>query len=250
MGIQLHSTSFYVQKILFPLFLSCTSWNMVRRTLGEAAPKLIDEGFLDQSNYASMNTVAFIIYGLSKFVTSHIAKNHLFLWYSILFGIVGILTLLCGMFCSAHYYLFFVSWVVNYMFMGTLWPIICIVFKRWFPESGTYNIVGSLVVRGLFWSIICCCSSLGTIICNTISVYVNGNPNQIYCVCGMIVLVCAFITFFIYPTETSEDVLLLINIDYRLNISRSVSRLPQQQQRRFDVPRFSPSLSFFYLFLL
>ena len=69
---------------------------MVRRTLGEAAPKLIDDGFLDQSNYASMNTVAFIIYGLSKFVTSHIAKTHLFLWYSILFGIVGVLTLLCG----------------------------------------------------------------------------------------------------------------------------------------------------------
>ena len=152
------SSSFYALRILLPLFLSCTSYNIVRRTIGEAAPKLIRDGFMSQSQYAILNTSAFIIYGLSKFVTGRVAKSNLFLLYSILFLFVGFFTLFCGMFCgegSDRFGSFFLSWVVSYLFMGTLWPIICIIFKQWLPDNGkslTSHLIyssGSLLVSCL-----------------------------------------------------------------------------------------------------
>ncbi|KAM7457565.1 hypothetical protein BLSTO_01682 [Blastocystis sp. subtype 1] len=62
---------------------------------------------------------------------------------------------------------FFALWVVGYACMGTLWPILCIVFKQWLPGN----------LRGFYWSVICCCSSIGTILCNTLSRAVHGNPS-------------------------------------------------------------------------
>ena len=32
---------------------------------------------------------------------------------------------------------FFALWVVGYACMGTLWPILCIVFKQWLPDDCT-----------------------------------------------------------------------------------------------------------------
>ena len=113
---------------------------MVRRALGECAPHFIQRGFLTQSNYALMNTIAFIVYGLSKFVTSHVVKGNLFLLYSLLFGMVGVICSLEGLASSSttgNYYVFFALWVVGYACMGTLWPIICIVFKQWLPDDCT-----------------------------------------------------------------------------------------------------------------
>ena len=150
------SSSFYALHILLPLFLSCTAYSIVRRTIGEAAPKLISEGFMTQSNYAILNTSAFIIYGLSKFVTGRVAKSRLFLYYSILFLCVGIFTFFCGMFCgkgSSQFGSFFVAWVFNYMFMGTLWPIICIIFKQWLPDNSTFIILFSPISS---WILLVC----------------------------------------------------------------------------------------------
>lgn len=134
------SRSFYFFHILLPLFLSCTGWNMIRRALGECAPYFIQIGFFTQSNYALLNTTAFIVYGLSKFVTSHVVKGNLFVLYTILFGIVGIMCSLEGVASSAttgNYYAFFALWVTGYACMGTLWPIICIIFKQWVPDDCT-----------------------------------------------------------------------------------------------------------------
>ena len=134
------SRSFYFVHILLPLFMSCTGWNMVRRALGECAPYFIQRGFFTQSNYALMNTTAFIVYGLSKFITSHVVKGNLFLVYTLLFGMVGILCSLEGLASSSttgNYSVFFALWVVGYACMGTLWPILCIVFKQWLPDDCT-----------------------------------------------------------------------------------------------------------------
>ena len=95
------SRSFYFVHILLPLFVSCTGWNMVRRALGECAPHFIQREFFTQSNYALMNTTAFIVYGLSKFITSHVVKGNLFLVYTLLFGMVGILCSLEGLASSS-----------------------------------------------------------------------------------------------------------------------------------------------------
>ena len=150
------TSSFYALRILLPLFLSCTAYSIVRRTIGEAAPKLISEEFMTQSNYAILNTSAFIIYGLSKFVTGRVAKSKLFLYYSVLFLCVGIFTFFCGMFCgngSSQFRSFFIAWVINYMFMGTLWPIICIIFKQWLPDHSTFRFLVSLTSS---WILLVC----------------------------------------------------------------------------------------------
>ena len=134
------SHSFYFIHILLPLFMSCTGWNMVRRALGEGAPHFIQRGFFTQSDYALMNTTAFIVYGLSKFITSHVVKGNLFRMYTLLFGMVGILCSLEGLASSSttgNYSVFFALWVVGYACMGTLWPILCIVFKQWLPDNCT-----------------------------------------------------------------------------------------------------------------
>ena len=115
-------------------------WNRVRRALGECAPHFIQRGFFTQSNYALMNTTAFIVYGLSKFITSHVVKGNLFRMYTLLFGMVGILCSLEGLASSSttgNYSVFFALWVVGYACMGTLWPILCIVFKQWLPDDCT-----------------------------------------------------------------------------------------------------------------
>ena len=132
------SRSFYFVHILLPLFMSCTGWNMVRRALGECAPHFIQRGFFTQSNYALMNTTAVIVYGLSKFITSHVVKGNLFLVYTLLFGMVGILCSLEGLASSSttgNYSVFFALWVVGYACMGTLWPILCSGFKQWLPDD-------------------------------------------------------------------------------------------------------------------
>ena len=74
--------SSYGVQILLPLFLSCTAYNIVRRAIGEAAPALIDNGFFERSDYAMINTVSFILYGLSKFFTSHLVKGNYFLFHT------------------------------------------------------------------------------------------------------------------------------------------------------------------------
>ena len=87
-----------------------------------------------------MNTTAFIVYGLSKFITSHVVKGNLFRMYTLLFGMVGILCSLEGLASSSttrNYSVFFALWVVGYACMGTLWPILCIVFKQWLPDDCT-----------------------------------------------------------------------------------------------------------------
>lgn len=127
----------YGVQILLPLFLSCTAYNIVRRAIGEAAPALIETGFFERSDYAMINTVSFILYGLSKFFTSHLVKGNYFLLYSWISTVVCVLTFLCGITCSAVYpsfHLFFVLWSTNYIFIGSLWPIICIIIKQWIPD--------------------------------------------------------------------------------------------------------------------
>ena len=82
----------------------------------------------------------FIVYGLSKFITSHVVKGNMFLMYTLLFGMVGILCSLEGLASSSttgNYSVFFALWVVGYACMGTLWPILCIVFKQWLPDDCT-----------------------------------------------------------------------------------------------------------------
>lgn len=138
MVISRYSNSFYCKHILLPLFISCVAYNAVRRTLGEAAPTLIENGFFERSNYATINTVAFILYGLSKFFTSHIVRGNLFYLYSCLCIIVFVLTFLCGITCQgtySSYVSFFIFWSLNYIVMGSLWPIICIIFKKWVPDD-------------------------------------------------------------------------------------------------------------------
>ena len=60
------------------------------------------------------------------------------------------------------------------------------------------------LVRGFYWSVICCCSSVGTIICNTLSVYVHGDPSKLYYVCSIIVFAMAICTYFMYPSEKTN----------------------------------------------
>ena len=86
-----------------------------------------------------MNTIAFVIYGLSKFITSHVAKGNLFNIYSILFSLVGIVSMIEGIVVSGETTSFFTLltlWTLNYALMGTLWPIICIIIKNWLPDEG------------------------------------------------------------------------------------------------------------------
>ncbi|KAK8831384.1 hypothetical protein WA577_001577 [Blastocystis sp. JDR] len=194
------SHSFYFVRILLPLFMSCTGWNMVRRALGECAPHFIQRGFFTQSNYALMNTTAFIVYGLSKFITSHVVKGNLFRMYTLLFGMVGILCSLEGLASSSitgNYSVFFALWVVGYACMGTLWPILCIVFNQWLPDN----------LRGFYWSVICCCSSIGTILCNTLSRAVHGNPSSLFYALSIANLCNAFGSYSLYPSKRHEEVI-------------------------------------------
>ena len=201
-------TSYGVQ-ILLPLFLSCTAYNIVRRAIGEAAPALIDNGFFERSDYAMINTVSFILYGLSKFFTSHLVKGNYFLLYSWISTVVCVLTFLCGITCSAVYpsfHLFFVLWSINYIFIGSLWPIICIIIKQWIPDHCSELFVWLSLVRGLYWSVICCCSSVGTIICNTLSRTVSGDPKQIYFLSSCLVLLSLSSLFSLFPKDEKSNV--------------------------------------------
>lgn len=208
MVVQEKTSSYYRNHILLPIFISCTGWNMIRRTLGEAAPILIENGMMNQSNYALMNTIAFIVYGLSKFITSHLAKGNLFQLYCILFLFVGIVSCFEGTLClssSSFIYLFF-FWVVNYALMGTLWPMICIIIKKWLPDEGIFVYFILFLVRGFYWSIICCCSSIGTILCNTLSQKIGGDPGNIFISVGIIVVILAILTYLLFPQSSNNVV--------------------------------------------
>ncbi|CBK20958.2 uncharacterized protein [Blastocystis hominis] len=145
-----------------------------------------------------INTVSFILYGLSKFFTSHLVKGNYFLLYSWISTVVCVLTFLCGITCSAVYpsfHLFFVLWSTNYIFIGSLWPIICIIIKQWIPDH----------LRGLYWSVICCCSSVGTIICNTLSRTVSGDPKQIYFLSSFLVLLSLSSLYYLFPKDEKSN---------------------------------------------
>ncbi|KAK8833093.1 hypothetical protein WA577_006670, partial [Blastocystis sp. JDR] len=90
---------------------------------------------------------------------------------------------------------FFALWVVGYACMGTLWPILCIVFKQWLPDN----------LRGFYWSVICCCSSIGTILCNTLSRAVHGNPSSIFYVLSIANLCNAFASYSLYPSKRPDE---------------------------------------------
>ena len=83
----------------------------------------------------------------------HLSRAHICEAASILAGIVFaalpwassplaflLLCLLLGFFLyNGKLLCFFALWVVGYACMGTLWPILCIVFKQWLPDNCTLS---------------------------------------------------------------------------------------------------------------
>ena len=63
------------------------------------------------------------------------------------------------------------------------------------------------IVRGFYWSVICCCSSIGTILCNTLSRAVHGNPSSIFYVLSIANLCNAFASYSLYPSKRPEEVI-------------------------------------------
>lgn len=64
-----------------------------------------------------------------------------------------------------------------------------------------------LLVRGTYWSIICCCSSIGTILCNSISQYVHNIPSSIFTTVGFFVVILSVATYLLFPSY-DESVLM------------------------------------------
>ena len=62
-------------------------------------------------------------------------------------------------------------------------------------------------MRGFYWSVICCCSSIGTILCNTHSRTVHGNPSFLFYVLSIANLCNAFASYSLYPSKRSDEVL-------------------------------------------
>ena len=63
------------------------------------------------------------------------------------------------------------------------------------------------IVRGFYWSVICCCSSIGTILCNTLSRTVHGNPSSIFYVLSIANLCNVFGSYSLYPSKRPEEVI-------------------------------------------
>ena len=63
------------------------------------------------------------------------------------------------------------------------------------------------IVRGFYWSVICCCSSIGTILCNTLSRAVHGNPSSIFYALSIANLCNAFASYSLYPSKRPEEVI-------------------------------------------
>ena len=63
------------------------------------------------------------------------------------------------------------------------------------------------VVRGFYWSVICCCSSIGTILCNTLSQAVHGNPSSMFYALSVANICSAFASYCLYPSEQPEEVI-------------------------------------------
>ena len=63
------------------------------------------------------------------------------------------------------------------------------------------------IVRGFYWSVICCCSSIGTILCNTFSRAVHGNPSSLFYVLSIANLCNAFASYSLYPSKRPDEVI-------------------------------------------
>ena len=234
------TNSFYSVRILLPLFLSCICWNAIRRSLSEATPSFLQSGFFTQTDYALLNTLSFIVYGISKIVTSHFSRGNLFTQYSVLFLVVGCLTFFLSWCCSSGLFYFSFVWTINYMAMGTLWPVICLIFKKYLPDNCRDQTSLSYLVRGTYWSIICCCSSIGSILCNILSQYVKGNPRSIFF--SLSVLTCLTVIFvsFLFPHSLTEVFFFRILNSDRIWFSESRKT---NESANFDVVDWK----FFYL---
>ena len=62
------------------------------------------------------------------------------------------------------------------------------------------------VVHGLYWSIICCCSSIGTILCNTMAQNLSSAPRNIYIFASFLVLGSSVPLFFLFPANEDDSV--------------------------------------------
>ena len=63
------------------------------------------------------------------------------------------------------------------------------------------------IVRGFYWSVICCCSSIGTILCNTLSRAVHRNPSSLFYALSIANLYNAFASYSLYPSKRPEEVI-------------------------------------------
>lgn len=59
-------------------------------------------------------------------------------------------------------------------------------------------------MRGTYWSIICCCSSIGTILCNSVSQYVHNIPSSIFTTVGLFVVILSVATYLLFPSEDAS----------------------------------------------
>ena len=63
------------------------------------------------------------------------------------------------------------------------------------------------IVRGFYWSVICCCSSIGTILCNTLSRAVHGNPSSLFYALSIANLCNAFASYSLYSSKWPDKVI-------------------------------------------
>ena len=68
-------------------------------------------------------------------------------------------------------------------------------------------LLSDCIVRGFYWSVICCCSSIGTILCNTLSRAVHGNPSSLFYALSIANLCNAFTSYSLYPPKRPEEVI-------------------------------------------
>ena len=62
-------------------------------------------------------------------------------------------------------------------------------------------------MRGFYWSVICCCSSIGTILCNTLSRAVHGNPSSLFYALSIANLCNAVVSYSLYPSKRLDEVI-------------------------------------------
>ncbi|KAK8803840.1 hypothetical protein WA158_001534 [Blastocystis sp. Blastoise] len=226
-----YSESYILYHVTLPFLLAYTMVNTLRRSFVDIAPRLMEDGAINETNYAITNTLTSLIYGISKYFACFLAQKHS-PRSMLITGIFGAstFTLISAFFLyKSRIIFFYINYYIVFAFCGICWPSITTIITNYIPQE----------IRGFIWSTTSISTSTGTILGNIILNRVHSNSIQ-RCIWGSIVtyiILLYFTLLFPYEQELKSykhfyDRRSYVSLSSSSSGSSTLSPLPSSISRR------------------